>query len=170
MTISLRSLLRCAPVNWIPAALLAVTFCNTVAAQTPPAISWYTLAGTDFNPTSGQTQTAGIQIFLHATDSRVIAFRATTAAQLGTGQGAPAAQGTATNVLDDVDTMVYIPLTPYSANVSLRTLWVLVELFLADGSTYSAIQRLPAPWQSYPISLPSPAISPLSRIGITRGR
>jgi len=60
-------------------------------------------------------------------------------------------QGTATNVVDDTDTLVYIPVTPYSANASLETLWVLVELFLTDGSTYSSVQRLPAPFQSYPI-------------------
>jgi len=156
------------PTHWIQVALLTAAFCSTAVAQTAPQITWYTLAGSDFNPTTNKAQTAGIQVFLHSTDSRVVAFRATAAAQLGAGLGAPAAQGTATDVLEDTDTMVYIPVTPYTANVSLQTLWVLVELFLEDGTTFSSIQRLPAPFQSYPITIPG--TSPATHMGEMRGR
>jgi len=150
MTIS-----QCLPSRrtWFQVALLLATFCYSAVAQTQPQIRWYTLGGSDFNPLTGQTQTLGIQVFLHSGDPRVIAFRATAAVQLGTGLGAPALQGTATNVIDDTDTMVYIPVTPYSATASLQTMWVLVELFLADGSTYSSVQRLPAPFQDYPVTI-----------------
>jgi hypothetical protein len=138
-------------------ALLLAAFCYTAVAQTAPEISWYTLAGSDFNPMTGQTQTLGIQVFLHATDPRVVAFRATAAVQPGSGLGVPAVQGTATNVVDDTDTMAYISAIPYSANTSLQTLWVLVELFLTDGSTFSFVQRLPVPWQTYPITIANTA-------------
>jgi hypothetical protein len=149
-------------------SLLLAAFCCTVGAQTPPDISWYTLGGSDFNPMTGQTQTLGIQVFLHSNDSRVVAFRATAAVQLGSGLGAPAVQGTATNVVDDTDTMVYIPVTPYSATAALQTRWVLVELFLSDGSSQSTIQRSPAPWQSYPIAITKTGQS--LRLGVTNTR
>jgi hypothetical protein len=150
-------------------ALLLATLCYTAAAQNPPQISWYTLGGSDFNPLTGQTTTLGIQVFLHSTDPRVVAFRATTAVQLGSGLGAPAVQGTATNVLDDTDTMVYVPVTAYSANASLQTMWVLVELFLTDGSTFTAVQRLPAPWQSYPIAITANSAT-MDRAGVRNVR
>lgn len=158
------------PARWIKVALLLATLCYTAAAQTPPQISWYTLGGSDFNPLTGQTQTLGIQVFLESSDPRVVAFRATASVQLGSGLGAPAVQGTATNVVDDTDTLVYIPVTPYSANASLETLWVLVELFLTDGSTYSSVQRLPAPFQSYPITLTSTATAQSLRTGVRNAR
>jgi hypothetical protein len=151
---------------WIPVAVLAIACGIPATAQTAPSISWYTLAGSDFNPLTGQTQTLGIQVFLHCTDPQVVAFRATAAVQVGKGLGSPALQGTATNVLDDTDTMVYIPVTPNSANASLQTLWILVELILADGSTFSSLQRLPVPWQSYPIAMT--ASIPVSRATLRR--
>jgi hypothetical protein len=157
--------------RWFKAALIGAVLscaCFTAGAQTAPQISWYTLGGSDFNPMTGQAQTLGIQVFLHSNDSRVAAFRATTAVQLGTGLGAPAVQGTATNVLDDTDTMVYIPVTTYGANASLTTLWVMVELILTDGSTYTSIERLPAPWQNYPITLANAA--PASLHGAAKGK
>jgi hypothetical protein len=153
--------------QWIKMALLLAIFCYAAAAQTQPQISWYTLGGSDFNPFTGQTQTLGVQVFLESSDSRVVAFRATAAAQLGSGVGAPAVQGTATNVVDDTDaTMVYIPVTAYSANASIQTLWVLVELFLTDGSTYSSLQRLPVPWQSYTIAIADAATAQSLRSGV----
>jgi hypothetical protein len=163
--------LLCRPAaRWIKVGLLLTTFCYTALAQAEPQISWYTLGGSDFNPMTGQTQTLGVQVFLHASDPRVVAFRATAAVQIGSGLGAPAVQGTATNVLDDTDTMVYIPVTASSANASLRTLWVLVELFLTDGSTHSSVQRLPAPWKDYPITISNPATPQNLRLGATNVR
>lgn len=156
--------------HWIVVALLLVTFGYPAGAQTQPQISWYTLGGSDFNPMTGKTQTLGIQVFLHSSDSRVVAFRATTAVLLGSGLGAPAVQGTATNVVDDTDTMVYIPVTPYSADAALQTQWILVELFLADGNTYSSIQRLPAPWQNYPLTLAGTPPAQGLRVGGTNVR
>ncbi len=165
-----KGLLCRAAAHWIKAGLLLTTFCYAAIAQTEPHISWYTLGGSDFNPLTGQTQTLGVQVFLHSSDPRVVAFRATAAVLLGSGLGAPAVQGTASNVLDDTDTMVYIPVTAYSANASLQTQWVLVELFLADGSIRASIQRLPAPWQDYPITIASTVAPQNLRAGVTNAR
>jgi len=159
---------RLRAVRQIAIALALAIFGYTAAAQTQPQVTWYTLGASDFNPSNGQTQTLGIQVFLHSNDSRVVAFRATTAVLLGAGLGAPAAQGTATNVLDGTDATVYIPVTPYTATASLQTQWILVELFLSDGTTFSSVERLPAPFQQYSITLAATSAIPISRAGVRR--
>ncbi|MBZ5580735.1 MAG: hypothetical protein LAQ30_00770 [Acidobacteriia bacterium] len=117
-----------------------------------PQVTWFSLAGSDFNPVTNSAQTMGVTVYVSCADPAVLGFRATASVQFGEGVGAAALSGTAANVMDGDQTAVYIPIAPFSSQLAFKTRWIILEVFRNDGGVYTVVEAAPIPNKIYSVS------------------